>query len=138
LKYCRTKPNVSHTMFFCYTCFVYLSATQRDKLDLKAVKCIFLGYSQTKKDTSIMILSPRNCISLKIYALLKPIHTSRVLIRGETLLEFFFTQYWFWSWQSRCKCFTFYKCLCTNSGLDWKHFTYLSSFNDNLNFTGVV
>jgi hypothetical protein len=43
------KSNVSHINFFCYTCFLYLSATQRDKLDLKEVKCIFLGYSQTKK-----------------------------------------------------------------------------------------
>lgn len=79
---------MSHINFFRYTCFVYLLATQRDKLDLKTVKCIFLGYSQTKKDTSIMILSPRNYISLKIYTLLKPIHTLRVLIRRETLLEF--------------------------------------------------
>jgi len=43
------KSNVSRINFFCYTCFVYLSATQRDKLDLKKVKYIFLGYSQTKK-----------------------------------------------------------------------------------------
>ncbi|RVW42670.1 Retrovirus-related Pol polyprotein from transposon TNT 1-94 [Vitis vinifera] len=46
----QKKPDLSHLKVFGCTCFVHLSATQRrDKLDPKAVKCVFLGYSQTQK-----------------------------------------------------------------------------------------
>ena len=46
----QKKPDLSHLKVFGCTCFVHLSATQRrDKLDPRAVKCVFLGYSQTQK-----------------------------------------------------------------------------------------
>jgi hypothetical protein len=40
-------PDVSHIKVFGCTCFMHLPATHRDKLDLRAIKCIFLDYSTT-------------------------------------------------------------------------------------------
>jgi hypothetical protein len=42
-------PDLSHLKIFGCTCFVHVSTTHRNKLDPRAVKCIFLGYSQTQK-----------------------------------------------------------------------------------------
>jgi len=44
-----TSPKLAHLKVFGCSCFVYLPSTKRDKLDSRAVKCIFLGYSQTQK-----------------------------------------------------------------------------------------
>nr|GFA40948.1 putative RNA-directed DNA polymerase [Tanacetum cinerariifolium] len=43
------QSKISHLRVFGCTCFVHLSANHHDKLDQRSVKCIFLGYSQTKK-----------------------------------------------------------------------------------------
>jgi len=43
------EKDVSYLKVFGFTCYVYLPATQLYKLDHRAIKCIFLGYSQTKK-----------------------------------------------------------------------------------------
>ena len=44
------RPDLSHLRIFGCVSFVHLSeAQQHDKLDPRAVKCIFLGYSQTQK-----------------------------------------------------------------------------------------
>jgi hypothetical protein len=42
-------PDISHIKVFGCTCFMHLSATHRDKLNPRAIKCIFLGYSTTQK-----------------------------------------------------------------------------------------
>jgi transposase InsO family protein len=44
-----TSPKLAHLKVFGCSCFVYLPSTKRDKLDSRAVKYIFLGYSQTQK-----------------------------------------------------------------------------------------
>lgn len=43
------RPDISHLKICGCTYFVYISATHHDKLDPRTVKCVFLGYSQTKK-----------------------------------------------------------------------------------------
>jgi hypothetical protein len=42
-------PYLSHLKVFGCSCFVHLPPSQHDKLDSRAIKCIFLGYSQTQK-----------------------------------------------------------------------------------------
>ena len=44
-----TSPKLAHLKVFGCSCFVHLPSSKQDKLDFKAVKCIFLGYSQTQK-----------------------------------------------------------------------------------------
>ena len=43
------QPDLTYLKVFGCTYYVHLPATLRDKLDPRVVKCIFLGYSQTKK-----------------------------------------------------------------------------------------
>ena len=44
-----TKLNLSHLKVFGCTYFVHIQSSHRDKLDPRAVKCCFLGYSSTQK-----------------------------------------------------------------------------------------
>jgi len=41
--------DLSYLTVFSCTCFEHAQASNHDKLDLRVVKCIFLGYSSTKK-----------------------------------------------------------------------------------------
>ena len=41
--------DLSQLRVFGCTCFVYIQASHRDKLDLRASKCVLLEYSSTKK-----------------------------------------------------------------------------------------
>ena len=41
--------NLSHLRIFGCTCYVHIQSHHRDKLDPKAVKCVFMGYSPTQK-----------------------------------------------------------------------------------------
>ena len=45
----KSKPDVSNLRIFGSIAFVHISAAERQKLDPKSVKTIFVGYSQTQK-----------------------------------------------------------------------------------------
>ncbi len=47
--YVGTKPTVRHLRVFGCACFAHIPGNQRRKLDAKAQRCIFLGYSLTSK-----------------------------------------------------------------------------------------
>jgi hypothetical protein len=49
-KFTSKKPDVSHLRMFGYIAYVHVLDEKRSKLDPKAVKCIFIGYSLEKKD----------------------------------------------------------------------------------------
>lgn len=50
------KINLSHLQVFGYVCFVHIQSLHRDKLDPRAAKYVFLGYTHLfKRDTSAMI-----------------------------------------------------------------------------------
>jgi transposase InsO family protein len=53
-----TKPSINHLKVFGCACFVFIPGEQRNKLDAKSIKCIFLGYSITQK--GYKCFDPRN------------------------------------------------------------------------------
>ncbi len=48
-KFTGKKPNVSHLKVFGYIAYVHVPDEKRSKLDPKAKKCIFIGYSLEQK-----------------------------------------------------------------------------------------
>jgi hypothetical protein len=48
-KFTGNKPNVSHLRVFSCIAYVYVPDEKRSKLDPKAEKCIFIGYSLEQK-----------------------------------------------------------------------------------------
>jgi transposase InsO family protein len=45
----KTKPSLDHLRVFGCVCFVLVSGDQRNKLDTKSTRCMFIGYSRTQK-----------------------------------------------------------------------------------------
>ncbi|KAG7599419.1 Integrase catalytic core [Arabidopsis suecica] len=45
----NTKPSIDHLRVFGCVCFVLVPGEQRNKLDAKSIRCMFLGYSTTQK-----------------------------------------------------------------------------------------
>jgi len=48
-KFTGKKPDVSHLRVFGYIAYVHVPDEKRSKLDPKAKKCIFIGYSLEQK-----------------------------------------------------------------------------------------
>jgi len=48
-KFTGKKPDVSHLRVFGYIAYVHVPDEKKSKLDLKAEKCIFIGYSSEQK-----------------------------------------------------------------------------------------
>ena len=48
-KFIGKKPDVSHLKVFGYIAYVHVPDEKRSKLDPKADKCIFIGYSSEQK-----------------------------------------------------------------------------------------
>ncbi|KAL0696244.1 hypothetical protein Bca4012_063424 [Brassica carinata] len=45
----KTRPSIQHLRVFGCTCFVLIPGEQRNKLEAKSMKCMFIGYSPTQK-----------------------------------------------------------------------------------------
>jgi transposase InsO family protein len=55
-KFTSKKPDVSHLKVFSCITYVHVLDEKRSKLDPKAEKCIFIGYSLDKKDIDVSTL----------------------------------------------------------------------------------
>lgn len=52
----KRKIDLSHLRIFGCVCYAHVQASNRDKLDSRAVKCAFIGYSTTQKVPNVMML----------------------------------------------------------------------------------
>ncbi|KAL0796318.1 hypothetical protein Bca101_067695 [Brassica carinata] len=50
----KTQPPINHLRVFGCVCYVLVPGEQRNKLDPKSIKAMFIGYSHTRKGTSVM------------------------------------------------------------------------------------
>ena len=71
----RTPSGLIPRVFGC-TSLVHVHSQNRGKLDPKAIKYVFLGYSSTQKGISVIILPLENFTYLSMPPLLKANHTS--------------------------------------------------------------
>ena len=68
---------------FCSISFIHIHTHNRGKLDLRAIKCIFVGHSSTQKVTNAIIYPFDNFMSLTMHPLLNMKATSIILISKE-------------------------------------------------------
>ena len=47
---------------FGCTVYVHIPSKFRSKLDLRAEKCVFIGYAPNERDTSVIILKHKKCL----------------------------------------------------------------------------
>ena len=69
--------NLAHFKIFGCNCFVHVQAPNCDRLEARAVKCIFVGYSPTQKATNVLILSRRSVLCLGMFVLMKRYPTTK-------------------------------------------------------------
>ena len=55
----KRKPSVAHLRVFGCLCYSHVAKDERSKLDSKACKCVFLGYSSSNKGYHLFDLSTR-------------------------------------------------------------------------------
>jgi hypothetical protein len=70
----KQSPDLSHLKVFGCICSVYIQASNHDKLDTRAAKCIFLIYSSTKKGYNVITLIPGNYLYQEMFNLKKLLH----------------------------------------------------------------
>ncbi|KAM1503397.1 hypothetical protein ACFXTO_028641 [Malus domestica] len=56
------KINLTHLKVFGRVCFVHIQALNRDKLDARATKCVFVGYSSTQKGYKCYNPTTKKCV----------------------------------------------------------------------------
>jgi hypothetical protein len=54
-KFTGKKPNVSHLILFGSIAYMHVPDEKRSKLDPKAKKCIFIGYSLEQKVVTFLL-----------------------------------------------------------------------------------
>jgi hypothetical protein len=87
-----TSKGVYPKVFYC-VCFVHVHGLARSKLDPRALKCVFVGYSPTQKGYKCYHLHRENTLSLWISLSLNHDHTSvhpKLLFRGRVRLKSIF------------------------------------------------
>ncbi len=70
-KFVGKKPNVSHLKVFGCIAYVHVSDDKRPKIDPKAKKCIFIGYSLKQKDIAASTLPLGSCKWIEMLCLMR-------------------------------------------------------------------